>query len=134
MKNIPITPAQEIAHSLDADQNELDHRVITKLSDFFSRANTAGLEQAILDEMGTGAVNAVTAYAAYHFATGFANSTATPAEKIALMTGLQQLVATLAFPLSASAPAPNFAAFVPQVDGTVVFVAPTPPPEIPELP
>lgn len=124
MKNIPVTPAQEIAHDLDNSQAELDRHVAARLSAFFSRANTAGLEQSILDEMGTGAVNAVVSYSAYHLATGIANSPATPAERITLMQGIQNLIETLEFPLAANAPAPDFAVFQPQTDGTVLFVHP----------
>lgn len=131
MKNIQITPAQEIAHVLDDAQAELDRHVAAQLSNFFTRANTPGLEQAILDEMGAGAVSAVISYAAYHLATGIANSPATPAAKIALMQAIQTALITQEFPLLANAPAPDFTAFQPQSDGTVVFVPPAPP-EAPE--
>ena len=108
MSLIPKTPAQLIAEEIDQSQSELLRHVESMLANLYAKVNTAGLQQEILNAFGANAAKAVSDYAAMFQAVSAINP-------------------------STTAPAPVLTVFVPQQDGTVLYVAP-PEPVIPEIP
>lgn len=93
---ITKTNAQRIAEEIDAAQQELLNHVEAMLSTIYSKVNTAGEQQAILDAFGANAASAITAYVAMYQAVAAIN----PATIV---------------------PVPDLAMFQPQPDGTVNF-------------
>ena len=108
MSLIQKTHAQIIAEDIDQGQAELLHHVEAMLCNFYAKVNTPGLQQEILNAFASNAVKAVSDYAAMFQAVSAINPNTT-------------------------APAPVLTVFVPQPDGTVLYVAPLEPvmPEIP---
>ena len=95
---ITKTNAQRIAEEIDASQQELLKHVEAMLSTIFSKVNTAGEQQAILDAFGTNAASAISAYVAMYQAIAAINP-------------------------STSVPAPDLATFQPQADGSVIYAS-----------
>lgn len=93
---ITKTNAQRIAEEIDAAQQELLNHVEAMLSTIYSKVNTAGEQQAILDAFGSNAASAISAYAAMFQAVAAINP-------------------------ATSVPVPDLAMFQPQPDGTVNF-------------
>lgn len=101
MTLLNLTNPQRIAHEIDAAQQELLAHVEATLSTIYSKVNTSGEQQAILDAFGTNAASAISAYAA-----------------------MFQAVATIN--PSTSVPVPDLTIFQPQPDGSVNFSTPSP--------
>lgn len=97
---ITKTTAQRIADEIDAAQQELLNHVQATLSTIYSKVNTAGEQQAILDAFGANAASAISAYVAMYEAIAAINP-------------------------ATSVPAPDLAMFQPQPDGSVLFVSPS---------
>ena len=101
MTLLNLTNPQRIAHEIDAAQQELLAHVEAMLSTIYSKVNTAGEQQAILDAFGTNAASAISAYAAMFQAVAAINP-------------------------STSVPIPDLTIFQPQPDGSVNFSTPSP--------
>ena len=99
--------ATAAAVEIQRDIDELLNMAASKLKRIYGRVNTPGREQAILDRLGQGEVTTAAALQVY----------------VAFQTALE-----MARP--GGAPAANLEVFVPQEDGSVLYVAP-PPPEPP---
>lgn len=99
MKLIQKTKAQQIAFELQTRTENLISHVESELTALYSAINTDGEQQAILDEFGTNAINAIQAYIAFQ----------TPLAAIKQYT---------------TAPIADLTSFQPQADGTVVYVEP----------
>lgn len=98
---ITKTNAQRIAEDIDAAQQELLNHVEAMLSTIYSKVNTAGEQQAILDAFGANAASAITAYVAMYQAVAAINP-------------------------ATSVPVPDLAMFQPQPDGSVIYSQPSP--------
>jgi len=99
MTLLNLTNPQRIAHEIDAAQQELLKHVEAMLSTIYSKVNTAGEQQAILDAFGANAASAISAYVAMFQAVSAINP-------------------------ATSVPVPDLAIFQPQPDGSVLFVPP----------
>lgn len=104
MSLIPKTAAQKIADRIDSRQQELANHAASVLCSIYEEVNTSGLQQDILDTFGSNAVAALTKYESMR----------------------QSLAVVLP---EVPVPAPDLNVFQPQLDGTVLYVAPEPPPE-----
>lgn len=100
MNLIIKTNPQRIADEIDSAQQELLAHVEATLTTIYSKVNTAGEQQAILDAFGSNAASAISAYAAMFQAVAAINP-------------------------ATSVPAPDLAIFQPQADGSVLFVSPS---------
>tara|TARA_R110000822_G_scaffold101900_12_gene228248 strand:+ start:1137 stop:1448 length:312 start_codon:yes stop_codon:yes gene_type:complete len=98
---ITKTNSQRIAEEIDSAQQELLNHVEATLSTIYSKVNTDGEQQAILDAFGANAASAISAYAAMFQSVAAIN----PATNV---------------------PVPDLAMFRPQPDGTVNFSPPSP--------
>jgi hypothetical protein len=96
--------ATAAAVEIQRDIDELLNVAASKLKRIYGRVNTPGKEQAILDRIGQGDVPTVAALQVY----------------VAFQQALE-----MARP--GGAPAADLEVFVPQEDGSVLFVAPPPP-------
>ena len=106
MTLIQKSTAEKLANEIDQINTEAINFLKSMMSNAFAKANTAGEQQAIMDVFGTNAVNALTVYSTFH----------------AALAALGQ---------ADGLPAADLTVFVPQPDGSVLYVAP-PAPE-PEL-
>jgi len=95
---VQTSPSREAANEIDLLIKELVGFNTANLRRIYDLVNTPGQQQAILDKFGEAGATALTAYAALQSA--------------------MELVAP------GSVPAANAGVFVPQPDGTVLYVAP----------
>jgi hypothetical protein len=107
MSLITKTNAQRIAEEIDAMQSELIKHNEAILKIIHAKANTDSEQQNILDVFGTGAVSAMTRYST-----------------------MRSAIAALE--PATTVPAPDLSVFVPNLNGTITYVAP-PEPEPEEI-
>ena len=99
MSLIQKSPAEKLANEIDYINTEAVSYIRSMMSNAYAKANTASEQQAVMDVFGTNAVNALTVYSTFYDA----------------LSTLGQ---------AAGLAVPDFTIFQPQLDGSVVYVAP----------
>jgi hypothetical protein len=102
MNLLPKSPAQAIAEQIDQINVQTIGFLKSQAKAAYDLANTPNQEQAIMDAFGTNAARALSVYAAIY-------------QTLAALGEADELTA------------PDYSLFSPQVDGTVIFTAPSEP-------